>query len=269
MENEQISQKVKIVAYLIGEKIQMAELLATLTGVIYSSTSTEIFIHIEGNSYVYIQNYGEISFANCSETIINEYIAMVLPFVTNRMVLPKQYKEDFVIEVDSSHHINFRYTSIQVPEINGDVIKIVMLNVSQSVVLDYFTDLSLGLLRNTSQFTLELELKGKLGIAKKELMRFIGKALNTQNRIIDNLYFIDAPDTVWENEYLAKINTGLSRTFDLKTRFREVEYTLKIIDNNLRTFAQLVQHRDSNKLEWIIIFLILFEILNIIFEKLL
>ena len=98
-------------------------------------------------------------------------------------------------------------------------------------------------------------------------MKVIGKTLNTQNRIVDNLYFLDAPDTVWENEYLSQINSGLSKIFKTKTRFREVEYTLRIIDNNLRSFAQLVQHRDSNKMEVIIIFLILFEVLNAIFGR--
>jgi len=98
-------------------------------------------------------------------------------------------------------------------------------------------------------------------------MKFIGKTQMTQNRIIDNLYFLDAPDTVWENEYLSQINNGLSKIFKMKTRFREVEYTLHIIDNNLRTFAQLVQHRDSSKMELIIIFLILFEVLNALFGR--
>ena len=138
---------------------------------------------------------------------------------------------------------------------------------SQSVLLDYFTALSQDFLNETAKFSRELELRGKLSIPKTKLMKFIGKTLNTQNRIIDSLYFLDAPDTVWENEYLSQINNGLSRTFNLKTRFREIEYTLKIIDNNLRTFAQLVQHRESNKMELIIIFLIFFEILNALFGK--
>ena len=67
---------------------------------------------------------------------------------------------------------------------------------------------------------------------------------------------------MWEEEYLSQINAGLSGTFNLKTRFKEVEYTLTIIDNNQRIFAQLVQHRDANKLEWIVILLILFEVLH-------
>ncbi len=256
--------QIKIVTYWLGEKIDLKSFNLAYKEPIYSSTSTEIFIRKGEHSYIYIQNYGEVSFSDCDEITIDEFIDQIGFFVHKPVLQRNQYREDFLINVDINSKLHFEYTSIRIPEINADVIKIILLNVSQSVVLDHFSDLSRSLLNDTNKITLELELKGKLGISKSKLMKFIGKTLNTQNRIIDNLYFLDAPDTVWENEYLSKINIGLSRTFDLKTRFREIEYTLKIIDHNLRTFAQLIQHRDSNKLEWIIIFLILFEILHAI-----
>ena len=255
-------QKVKLVAYQLGEKIHLENFKAIYEGTIYSSTSTEVFIKRGANSYISVQNSGEVAFSDCDEGAINEFLDFVSSFINIPVIAGKEYKEDFVIEVDPGQQLRFEYNSIHVPEINTDVIKIAMLNISQSVVLDYFTELSQELLYETAKFTNELELRGKLSISKTRLMKFIGKTLNTQNRIIDNLYFIDAPDTVWDSEYLSKINNGLSGIFNLKTRFREVEYTLKIIDNNMGTFAQLIQHRDSKKMDMIIIFLILFEIIN-------
>jgi len=260
--------KVKIIAYQLGKNIHIKNFKAGFEGIVYSSSATEIFIKKGDYSYIYVQNYGEVVFSDCDEFVIKEFIDFVMRFVDAPVLSGKEYKEDFVIEVNPDHKLNFNYNSIQVPEINADVIKIAMLNVSQSVVLDYFTDISQGLLQETAKFTEELELRGKLRISKIKLMKFIGKTLNAQNRIIDNLYFLDAPDTVWDIEYLSQINHGLSRTFNLKTRFREVEYTLKIIDTNLGIFSQLIQHRDSKKLDMIIIFLIFFEILNALIGKL-
>jgi uncharacterized Rmd1/YagE family protein len=260
-------QRVKIVAYLLGKNIHLKNFKEAYQGSIHSGTSTELFIQKGETSFIYIQNYGELAFSDCTDDQINEYIALIMPFVDGRVSKGKEYKEDFIIEVNPGHALKFDYNFIQVPEINADVIKIAMLNVSQSVVLDYFMELSQNQLTETDTFSRELEQRGKLGISKTKLMKVIGKTINTQNRIVDNLYFLDAPDTVWENQYLSQINSGLSKIFKTKTRFREVEYTLRIIDNNLRTFAQLVQHRDSNKMEVIIIFLILFEVLNALFGK--
>jgi uncharacterized Rmd1/YagE family protein len=232
-----------------------------------SISATEIFIKKGEGSYIYVQNYGEVAFSGCSDEVIAEFLRLVAPHVETPVALGKEYKEDFIIQVNPGQKLKFGYNSIQVPELNADVIKIAMLNVSQSVVLDHFTELSQALLHQTSKYSRELELKGKIKTSKTRLMKFMGKALNIQNRITDNLYFLDAPDTVWENEYLSQINNGLSATFHLKTRFREVEYTLKIIDNNLVIFSQLVQHRDANKLEWIIILLIFFELAHALLSK--
>jgi uncharacterized Rmd1/YagE family protein len=251
----------------LGENINLKKFKEAYNGAIYSSSQTEVFIKNGDCSFIYVQNYGEVTFSDCDEKTITEFIATITPFIEMPISPGKEYIEDFVVAVDIGQPITFEDNSMQVPEVNADVIKIVMLNVNQSVVLDYFTDLCRIILHETTKYTNELELSGKVGISKVELMKLIGKTLNIQNRITDNLYFLDAPDTVWDDEYLSKIDTGLSKTFNLKTRFKEVEYTLKIIDNNQKIFAQLVQHRDANKLEWIIILLIFFEVINTVFGK--
>ena len=43
---------------------------------------------------------------------------------------------------------------------------------------------------------------------------------------------------------------------------------LSIIKDNLELFRTLMQHRYSSLLEWIVIILILFEVLNVVIEKL-
>ena len=101
------------------------------------------------------------------------------------------------------------------------------------------------------------------------MLKFIGRALNTQNDIADNIYIFDAPEEVWENENLDSLNKGLIKHFDLRVRISEIEYTLRIIDDNLKVFLQISNQRESNVLEWIIIVLILMELLNIFIPKLL
>lgn len=262
-----VSKKINIVAYHLGEKIYLEKFKAVYDGTIYSSTTTEIYIQLNEYAFIYIQNDGEIAFSDCDETTILKFITLVKRFVYLPSLQDVEYKEDFIIEVAPNRDIHFGYNFIQIPELTPDAIKIVLLNISQSVVLDYFSALSQKLLFETSAHAKELELKGKLTISKAQLLKFIGRTLGAQNRIVDNLYFLDAPDTVWDNEYLSQINLGLSRIFKLKTRFKEIEYTLKIIENNLNTFTQLTQHLETKKLDYIIILLIFFEILYSIYKS--
>ena len=101
------------------------------------------------------------------------------------------------------------------------------------------------------------------------MLKFIGKALNTQNDIADNIYIFDAPDLVWDDEYLNKLHVGLMKHFDLRVRFSEIEYTLRIIEDNLSVFREITNQRESSTLEWIIIALILVEVFDLIISKLL
>jgi uncharacterized Rmd1/YagE family protein len=142
-----------------------------------------------------------------------------------------------------------------------------MLNVSQSVALDYYSEQTNKLLEETNYHTQILEKKGRLDISGINLKKYIGKTLNLKNRIAENLYIFDSPPETWEDESLNKIDLGLKRTFDLQERFRNIQEGLQIVKENLELFKDILQYRNSNLLEWIIIALISAELLNLILDK--
>lgn len=55
----------------------------------------------------------------------------------------------------------------------------------------------------------------------------------------------------------------LKDIFDIQIRFRDLDSKLRIIQDNLRLFTDLLQYRESAHLEWIIIILILIEVINV------
>jgi uncharacterized Rmd1/YagE family protein len=55
--------------------------------------------------------------------------------------------------------------------------------------------------------------------------------------------------------------------FDLRVRFSEIEYTLRIIEDNLHVFREISHQRESSLLEWIIILLILVEVIDMIVTR--
>lgn len=257
--------EIKIVAYQLAENINIKKFKADYTGELYVSSSYELLYHEKQESWFYILNYGLVAFAGYDDLRMSHFIGLIEKYCDNR--LEQIYREDLVIYKHEQKELKFSYNAIYVPEINPGLIRIAMINVCQSVATDFYADASQKLHDESSVFTNELEKYGKLNISKRNLLKFIGKSLNIKNRIIDNLYIIDSPEIVWDNEYLGHINQGLSNTFDLKMRFKDIEYTLKIVENNLSVFTQLLHHRESKLLEVIIIILIFIEILNLFFDK--
>jgi uncharacterized Rmd1/YagE family protein len=165
--------------------------------------------------------------------------------------------------------VYFDFAGAVVAKLDEMVIRVAMLNLAQSVALDHYHSISENLLTQVKGFANQLERTGKLKISRNNMHRFLGKALNTQNDIAENIYIFDAPDLTWDNEYLDRLHQGLIRHFDLKVRFSEIEYTLRIIENNLTVFREIIHQRESNLLEFIIILLILVEVFDLFITKLL
>ncbi|MFM7328062.1 MAG: RMD1 family protein, partial [Bacteroidota bacterium] len=171
------------------------------------------------------------------------------------------------IEVDDESTLEFEFDRIVVDHLDSKVFRIAMLNLAQSVAMDHYNHITEGLLDEVKGFTRELEQKGKLSLGRKSMMKFIGKALSTKNEIADNVYIFDAPEVVWDDEFLEKLNQGLKKQLDLRVRFSEIEYTLRTISENLDTFREIYNQRENSLLEWIIITLILVEVFDLIISK--
>lgn len=254
---------INIIAYQLAESINIKKLKEDFDADFISGSSFELFYRYK-EGYIYILNYGVVVFANIEEIDKINFIRFIKDYATN--VLEKRYKEDFTININKVSAPIFSYNSLSVPVINDALINITMLQVAQSSALDYYHEIAQKLLDDTLILTKRLEMFGRLKIGEKNLLKFIGKTLNTKSKIIDDLYIIDAPAAVWENEILGKVHSGLSKTFDISIRFRELEYTLKSVESNLAIFIELVHARESHRLEWIIIILILIEVIHMFYS---
>ena len=251
---------IRIIAYQIAENTNIKKFKSEFTGSLINSTSFELFYEYE-KGYVFVLNYGVVVFANVDDLQRSAFITLLTPYCTNH--LENRLQEDFVIEKKEVAQPEFSYNAISVSQVNPDVIRIVMLQVAQSLAMDFYQDVAQQLFDKMVVLTNQLEEHGKLKISKRNLLKFIGKALNTKDRIIDNLYIYDTPSVVWEDEILGKVNDGLTQTFDISIRFKELEYMLKSVETNITVFVELANAEESKRLEWIIIILIFIEILHL------
>jgi uncharacterized Rmd1/YagE family protein len=140
-----------------------------------------------------------------------------------------------------------------------------MLNIAQSVALEFYETLSDNLITSSKEYILELEKRGRLSISKINLLKYIGKVLNVKNSIVDNLYILDDPNLVWDNEDLNLLNRNLKANFDIIPRFKDLDYRLGIVEDNLKLFTDVLNVRESSRLEWIVIILIAIEIFIALF----
>jgi uncharacterized Rmd1/YagE family protein len=255
----------KITAFYIAEELGLKGIKAAYAGALLQETPSELFYRLDEDRYMYAFDYGAVVFANLDDTDISKNLALLLPLCEHP--LPEKIREDLEIVHRPEAQIDFGFDALVVPLLSVDVIKIAMLNAAHSVAMDFYSFRADELLSEIRRFTDQMETDGSIRISRKNMLRFIGRTLNSKNRVVQNLFIFDAPDLTWEDEYLDRIHRGLARTFEIPTRFKEVEYTFKVVEDNLSVFRELYLHRESSKLEWIIIILICIEVFDLILSK--
>ena len=254
----------RVLSYQIADTIDIKQFKAAFKGELYHSDADELFYKTGSEQYIYVFKYGVVCFLNYDAIKISAFLQLISSFCKN--LFAEQLNEEFIIETEAKEY-KIGYNKIEIISADVDVLRLIMLNVSQSVALDYYSEQTNKLLEESNYHTQSLERRGRLDISGISLKKYIGKTLLLKNRISENLYIFDSPPETWEDENLNKIDVGLKRTFDLQERFRDVSEGLQIVKDNLELFKDLLQYRNSTLLEWIIIILILVEVLNLLIGK--
>jgi len=250
----------KVVSYQMAESIDIRSLKPVIPMSPRYADSDELFYIVEAGKYFYVFKYGIVSFLNYSEKEIAETFELLAPFSKNSF--EQRLSDEFDILTDAPD-FRYGYNKIEIPYPDPEVVRLIMLNVSQSVALDFYNQQTNTLLEETNTYTQMLERKGRINMSGLRLKKYIGRTLNLKNRISANLYIFDSPDETWENEELNKLDLGLKKTFDLQSRFRTIQEGLSIVKDNMELFKDLLQNKNSNTLELVVIILILVEVVNL------
>lgn len=254
----------QVSSYQIADSIDIKMFKSAFKADLYFNDTDELFYIIDEGRYIYVFKYGVVCFLNYDAIKIAEFLKFISSYCKNKF--DQSLEEEFKIQTNSVKN-KIGFNSIEIIGSDIEVLRLIMLNVSQSVALDYYHEQTTKLMEETNHHTQILETKGRLDISGINLKKYIGRTLLLKNRIAENLYIFDSPPETWEDENLNKIHNELKRTFDLKERFRNIQEGLNIVKDNYELFRDLLQYRNSYRLELVIIILILVEVLNIFVQK--
>lgn len=254
----------RVIAYQVADSIDTRSLKQAYPAPILYSETGELLFEPEENRYIFIFRYGVVCFYNFPADQISTFLSFAQPYFRNAFREP--LSDEFPVITDTTEN-KVRHDHIEVARSDSETLRMIMLNVAQSVALDYYSNQTTQLMEDSNYHTQVLAKRGRLAISGISLKKYIGRTLLLKNRIAENLYIFDSPPETWENESLDKLNKELSRNLELQERYRSIAEGLAIVKENLELFKDLLQYRYSSILEWIIIGLIAFEILNFLLQK--
>jgi uncharacterized Rmd1/YagE family protein len=78
--------------------------------------------------------------------------------------------------------------------------------------------------------------------------------------VLANLTLFDRPPEAWESEAIERLDNLLYDHFDLEERVSAITQKLAFLNDLNDTFLEVLNHRKSVRLEWIVVILILVEV---------
>ncbi|MDF2548992.1 MAG: hypothetical protein K0S07_59 [Chlamydiales bacterium] len=132
---------------------------------------------------------------------------------------------------------------------------------AQSVKLNTF-ELAIGkTIDSTRQIPEELAEKGKIGLKRGEIRRKMGALFLERHSINLHLDFLDKPEFFWEYEAYEPIYNMTAHYLDIQSRVNILNQKLKIVNELFQMMRDELNHQQSTRLEWVIIWLILLEVI--------
>jgi hypothetical protein len=112
-----------------------------------------------------------------------------------------------------------------------------MLNLAQSVALDYYFQKVHILLEQTNKHTVILEKKGNLTISDKKLKKLTGKTHNLKNHIVENLTISHSFPDSNQIDYIMSVDREMKTSMYMERRFSNIYKELEIINEHLVYFS--------------------------------
>jgi len=257
--SQTVQQLYPIKAYHVAERLKLKDIRERFSRLPLEFSNYEMILKYSENSYAFIYNYGSVVFFNVPDELQERELSSIQEY---RLSTDQGLTTDvYFLEVqDQTGPIKVFFDRIIAPRLSFEAVKISCMLLAESTALEYYEVLIENLLEKTNQWSKKLHHQGRMLESSEDLIKFIGLCLDTKQSIISNLYIVDSPDETWDNVELDRLHQELKAMMEVDTRYRALEYKIKIIQESVDVIVDLSKSKRETLLELIIILLIAFEI---------
>lgn len=230
-------------------------------------SSNPLVLEPERGSWIYVERFGGVVFWNCSDPVVQTFHKEleVLPDVGPRA---GSARDTLTVHVGSEED-TVGFSAVWLKELTLDKLKIVSLALAQSVALDYFESSVSQAMARFQPVVRAMRAEGELPLNHREVLALVAFAMEIRSVVLENLTLFDDPPESWESESLAHLDSALFDQFDLEERINAINQKLAYLKDAGSTLMEVLNHRKSVRLEWIVIILIAIEVVYFLWKELL
>lgn len=137
---------------------------------------------------------------------------------------------------------------------------------AQSVKLNAFEVTISNTFKQTKVIPQDLAEKGKISLSRKQIRKKMGELFIERSSINLHVDILDVPDFFWDHSEVEPYYKTIANELDIKTRGMVLNQRLDVEKELFEMLANELNHQHSNRLEWIIIWLINIEVILTILQ---
>jgi required for meiotic nuclear division protein 1 len=217
-----------------------------------------LIVKLAGNAHIVVLRFGAVIFWQCSEEVIGSFLRTVerLPGTKSRGC---KVQDKLLIRVGRDEDkVNFK--DVWLKSLTLEHIKMISEIFGQSVALEQCEMSVHQAIANSGPVVDSLKTRGQVSGSTKQILKTAGFAMAVRETILAKLTLFDDPSEAWESERFSRLHNLLYDHFDIKKRLSGLHAKLTFLTDLNSMLMNVLQHQGSHRLEWIVIFLIVIEV---------
>lgn len=219
---------------------------------------------VDPPGWVVVFRFGAVAFAGLDESREREVLASLTPYLREPVPEPASEEAELRLAPDRADGVDADGL-LSVRELSDDRIQVVANVVAKSALLTHYEGRIAAVFDRVEGFASQLR-RGKVPARSQELLRELGDALFVQTQMVGWAEVAEKPEIVWEERDLDVLYERLSAEYELRDRDVALTRKLTLVSNVAGTYLDLHQSRQSIRLEWYIVVLIVVEIVILVYE---
>ncbi|MCX7106307.1 MAG: RMD1 family protein [Methylococcales bacterium] len=254
----------KCAAFCLALRFDINELAALLSETTLIRIIKGALLIEDGQSWSIVFAYGAVVHWNVSAEEQAKLHQLLLDHAENPLTTIEEDYFTFTLNCPTTRIIE---DHIEIESSDPILIFALSQGMAQSIKLASFETNAITTINNTNYIPKSLAENGRIKLSRHKIAKIRGQLFLTKSDIILNYDLLDTPDFFWEYPEYETFYSITAKYLEIAPRTQVLSKKLETIHELFEMLADEQKHRHSTILEWIIIWLIAFEIGMTIFDK--
>lgn len=261
MENQMFSDQSQIGAraLFIGQRLDLRSLEQA-----HRMATSPLVIRAGARGCAVLFRYGVVVLFDMTAMEEVSFLADLRPLLVEPF--DEAESEEVELVCDSDNPEGILRAQIHLQSFSIDRLQLVADVLAKSVVLSHYESSLAASFDRIEPLAAALQRGGKGSNQGRELLSHIGDSLMIHGKMVGRVEVQEKPELLWERPELERLYVRLEDEYELHERQVALERKLELISRTAETMLGLVQNRQTLRVEWYIVILIVAEILLTLYE---